>query len=389
MRVLLTALVPSHLMPMVPLAWGLRAAGHDVLVCGMPEVVAAAREAGLLTRPIGPEENETARLARPGAIARPAVTGPGAPGEGHWERAGRRWEKRLRGYLDGFLALARDVRPDLVVTDPVEFGGLIVGEALGVPTAVHRWGPDTVTTVLHERAKTALAGLCAEYGVDAFPDPGVIIDPCPPSLRDPGAAPARSVRFVPYNGTGVLPPWTLEPRTAPRVCICLGMWGSQAVGQDGDRAAVVRAVGEAVAAAGATAVLPFPAERHGDLGDVPAAVDVIDRTPVGLLAGACDLMVHHGGGGLTLTALHHGLPQLVVPQDEPFLGATAELVEDRGLGLAIGDPGARRDPEAIGKALTRLLEDPGHRQAAARIAGEMTGLPSPAALVSLLEETAG
>ncbi|MDW6062592.1 hypothetical protein SAZ11_36845 [Streptomyces sp. FXJ1.4098] len=47
MRVLMMSTpVSSHFAPLVPLAWALRSAGHEVLVAGQPDVMGPARSAG-------------------------------------------------------------------------------------------------------------------------------------------------------------------------------------------------------------------------------------------------------------------------------------------------------------------------------------------------------
>ena len=43
----------SHLYPLVPLAWALRAAGHDVVVAGPPDLVDVITGAGLPAVPVG------------------------------------------------------------------------------------------------------------------------------------------------------------------------------------------------------------------------------------------------------------------------------------------------------------------------------------------------
>jgi UDP:flavonoid glycosyltransferase YjiC (YdhE family) len=48
MRVLILCTpVPTHFMPLVPMVWALRSAGHDVLVARRPDVMATVPAAGL------------------------------------------------------------------------------------------------------------------------------------------------------------------------------------------------------------------------------------------------------------------------------------------------------------------------------------------------------
>ena len=54
MRILLTCIEePSHLRTMVPLAWGLMAAGHDVRAAGGPGITTTILEAGIPSVTVG------------------------------------------------------------------------------------------------------------------------------------------------------------------------------------------------------------------------------------------------------------------------------------------------------------------------------------------------
>jgi hypothetical protein len=99
MRVLLLpGLNKSHLYVMVPLAWALRSAGHDVLVAAQPDMAGDIAPTGLPGIAVGPPLGLAAKMARvdpaagppapapPAAAARSAVAvqpgggGPAAPG---------------------------------------------------------------------------------------------------------------------------------------------------------------------------------------------------------------------------------------------------------------------------------------------------------------------
>ena len=59
------------------------------------------------------------------------------------------------------------------------------------------------------------------HGVQGFPEVRESIDVAPPSMVD---RPVRGwpMRYVPYNGGGVLPKWVLERPARPRVAVTLG-----------------------------------------------------------------------------------------------------------------------------------------------------------------------
>ncbi|NED82142.1 glycosyl transferase, partial [Streptomyces sp. SID11233] len=61
-------------------------------------------------------------------------------------------------------------------------------------------------------------------------------------------------------------------------------------------------------------VVTLPARHREALGPVGADTRVVDPTPLNLFLGSCDLLVHHGGTGSSLTACAFGVPQVVLPQ---------------------------------------------------------------------------
>jgi UDP:flavonoid glycosyltransferase YjiC (YdhE family) len=104
------------------------------------------------------------------------------------------------------------------------------------------------------------------------------------------------------------------------------------------------------------------------------------------------LVVCHGGSGTTFGALAAGVPLVICPlfADQPENG---RVVQDAGAGVVLGDQPLARGgladlgPEQVARLRERIeavLVEPGYRQAAERIAGEMAGLPSLDALVGQL-----
>src|SRR5689334_11975933 len=117
MRVLfLPSPVATHFTPMAPLGWALRAAGHDVLVAGRPNLAGAVHDAGFSQAVVGAPWDELAELRRAASGAR---WRPAAP-------AGRRpladvaeaWRRRTTDVAGPLLDLARRWRPALIVADP-------------------------------------------------------------------------------------------------------------------------------------------------------------------------------------------------------------------------------------------------------------------------------
>src|SRR5258708_21642539 len=77
-----------------------------------------------------------------------------------------------------------------------------------------------------------------------------------------------------------------------------------------------------------------------------------------------DAVVGHGGLNTVCEALAHGVPLVIAPVkgDQPI---NAAQVAAAGAGLRVSF--ARVRPEKLREALTTVLDDPAHRQAAGRV----------------------
>ncbi|GGN74396.1 glycosyl transferase [Streptomyces albiflavescens] len=386
MRVLFAAVsVTSHLLPMVPLAGALRAAGHEVLLVGQPDLLPEAEAAGFVTAAVGSEQLEAERRRKMAQVAKQQATVPGGTWQPTWDQLAARWRERVNGVLDDYLEIGRWWRPDLIVTDPLEFSARILGGALGVPVVVHRWGPETMSTEAAEPARRALADTCARFGVpDGLGDPALVVDPCPPGLQFPAAAPARAVRHVPFNGAGSVPRWARQDTGGRRrVCVSLGSMPAHLGGLS-----LLRTLASAVAGLDRVeAVVPLAPELREQIGELPDCVRVVDPVPLHLFLDGCTAVLHHGGSGTALTAIAHGLPQLVLPQFNPALAMCGERVAATGVGLNLAAE-SRPDAPAITTALRALLDDPGPRTRAEAVRRDMARQPTPAALVPDLESLA-
>ena len=380
MRILMTALAPSHLLCMVPLAWAARAAGHDVLVAGRADVAATAREAGLHAADVAvvPVDRLRPRGSRP------------FPAHG-WRHP---WEIRVDQVLDGCLAAARRWRPDLVVCDPIEFCGMVVAGLLDVPVVVQRWGgPDAMSGQAIDQARTVMSDFCADLGLPSpgLPAPALTIDPCPPGLRFDTVTPGVPMRFVPYNGRQSVTGWVGRATGRRRVCVTFGLFGGKAAvrGADGIRAGEFVARLEAVVAAlarrpGLDVVLTAPADVRNRLTGLPRWFRVVDRAPLDTVLADCALVVHHGGTGTAMTACAHGVPQLVLPPEHPALATCADgLVRGRAARRLDGEEQVAQ--EALGRELDVLLDSDAYRERAGELAAEIAAQPSPARVVPLLE----
>lgn len=361
------------LYPVISLAHGLRAAGHDVLVATCGQATASAAAAGLPVVDCAPEVDVEKFYSRIGKAAdRPAGAKPGAA------------PPRFGGFTfysdemaDRALAVASRWQPDLVVYPPHGSGaGQLIATKLGVPSVLQGLG--FMHTAEHQELfKAGMTAANERHGLAATELPAAWLDVAPPSMRIVDSSGRVDLRYVPYNGGGVLPDWLFEPIDRPRIAVTLGTV-SPKVGGLGKLAPVI----EAAHVLDAEFVIALGDVDASGLGSLPDNVRPMGWVPLGPLLAASDAIVNHGGAGTVLTALDAGIPQIVIPggADQP---ANAEAVAKRGCGLALED--SELGPESI----QRLLTDDGLATAAAEVRAEMRTMPSPADLVPYLVDLAG
>ncbi|MFI9238918.1 nucleotide disphospho-sugar-binding domain-containing protein [Streptomyces sp. NPDC053079] len=411
MRVLFTVShSPGNWSSMVPLGWALRARGHEVRVVCAPAQSEAVARAGLTPVPVLEAEREEVMLRAVNCVQAqrgqwrfaepPPHPETGLPLESadsfdamgwyqqNWPRLA---ELSLRG-SDAAVEFARWWRPQLVVHDLMSVEGPLIGKVLDVPALLHLWGP--VGPHDGEEVGGARPFLPVDFS-QAFARHGLaplspdtyehMIDPCPEALAAPVPVRRHPVRHVPYNGSGAMPPWRPEPRQGaarPRVGV---VWSTSATETFGPVSFAVPKVVEALAELDVDVVLTLTAGDRRRVGELPAHMTALENAPLHLLLPECDLVVHHGGAGCTMTGLAAGIPQLILPN-----GWDQELMSERvaGAGAALALHNATADADDVRSAVTRLLGDDGHRKAAQRLRREMEDQPDPVALVTALEELA-
>lgn len=407
MRVLLAPLgVPQHLYPHVPLAWALRAAGHEVRVAASPALIDSVTTAGLPSVLVGRELPDLRQVFRTSpAIYRHRPYPLDWPLHPHLLDEVQRETIELFGWnfatfaesvLDELIDFARWWRPDLVLHDVGGIGGGVVAEAIGVPNVRLLNGPSVRPMELgvdRRELFPPFAELFARRGLAPRPVPTLTLDPSPPGVCLPVADPYREIRFVPYNGTGLVPDWANRPADRLRICVSWGIAASRSSRQFGSvvldpcrwaLAALADVDAEIVLAVG-------KADQLELLGELPGNVRPLVAAPMHVLLQHCALIVHHGGEGTGLTAAVHGVPQLIIysKHDQDLLshrlattGAAARL---RAQDVAVED-----DPSAtVHDAIDKLLADSSYVDAAARLAEQIERQPSPADLVPVLEALAG
>jgi UDP:flavonoid glycosyltransferase YjiC (YdhE family) len=366
-RIVFTAIgLPGHFYPLVPLAWACRAAGHDVLMVTTDGFVPSAVRSGLPVASCGQAADFV-----------DLVTHGGVRDEEYAN--GRAFGRIARQRLPRTERLLENWRPDLVVSERAEFAGPIAAHGLGIPQVELHWGRAALAQYRIAAADELRPALAAG-GLTGLPRPHALLNPWPPGLRLPYATGHRSVRHESYNGDALVPGWVLEPRTRPRVCMTLGtvvprigedavtMWHPVLVALARLDVELVVAVADAVAAR-------WPA--------LPDAVRHLGWLPLSQSLGACDVIIHHGGQGTTLTALATGRPQVMLPVfDDQFDNTEAVVGAGAGLRLLPDEV----TPEAVATYTAEVLGGAEYGAAAAGVAAEIAAQPSTADTVRVLTD---
>jgi UDP:flavonoid glycosyltransferase YjiC (YdhE family) len=412
MRVLMTSWAwPSHYLPMVPLGWALRAAGHEVRVASQPALGKVIIQSGQVAVATGPDLDH-AEVHQRVMRGQRLTAVPDAPPPGgstlDWAPEARERLRRVFGVfaayaeamLDDLHAYAREWRPDLIVFDPTTLAAPLVGAALGIPAVRHIHGVD-VTYQARDIMAELLVPLAARLGVTGVDPLGAAtVDPCPPSMQIPNgtaaargtepAAPSTGVirlttRYVPYNGPELLPAWLREPPRRTRVCVTWGTSTTRLAGFGHFAPPLVLAALDELDQ-DLEVVLAVTGEEADTLAGLPGRVRVARGLPLHLLLPRCAALVHQGGNGTLLTGVYHGIPQLVLPQlpDQAF--HTGRFVTT-GAGLGLRTPQATAD--AVRTAVGDLLADSRYQMAAHRLRAEMHAAPPPAQIVPALLSLAG
>lgn len=353
----------GHVFPMVPLAWALRAAGHDVaFLAGFDGV--EARNAGLTVIDVLPGlrmEDDFAEVQGDApdifeSMAhltieqildlKPMVLRP-------WDR-----------YTDRYVEAAKRHQPDLIVYDPVFSAGLIAAAALDVPAIGHgymllNFTPEMVREVCAEAFERHQVGL---------PKKIATVEIGPPSLMEADIA-TWQMRYVPYGGGGVLPSWLSEPPQQPRVAVTLGSSLPHRKGTERYQRII-----DAVRDIDAEFALTVNEAKAAELQPLPDNVRATGWVPLQELLRTCTAAIHHGGSGTMFTACISGLPQLIIPEgaDNDY---NARILRAQGTALHLGPTQVDTD------AIVTLLRDASMRSAAARLRQEIEEMPTPADVV--------
>ncbi|RJQ76040.1 glycosyltransferase [Pseudonocardiaceae bacterium YIM PH 21723] len=372
MRVLFTTSPGlGHALPMAPLAWALRTAGHEVLFVCSGAAVSAVEKAGLPVIDGAPGADIMATFMKYQGDVDPAKGGP--PPE---DLVGRMFADVSALITDRVVAAAGAWRPDLVVHTVLEASGPLIAARLGVPAVLCglHLGRGTGTSELLWPHFTAMR---ERHGVDQLPRVWQEIIIVPPSLCPVAGDDDWRMRHIPYNQGGQLPDWALVRPPRPRICITVGSVGPTF----GAMAQLQRLLTDL----GDKDVEAVLTTGGGSVEDVPGNVRLVDWIPLSALLPTCSAILHHGGSGTTLAALDAGIPQVVVPFGADQF-SNAELIAKSGAGIQRGNGIRPGDNDLSAADLDWALSDEPTRTAATALREEMHAMPLPPAIVPRLEQ---
>jgi len=417
MRVVLTQhAATAHLFLMVPIAWALKAAGHEVVIAGQPDIIDPILHTGLTAVEVG-------KMSDMGALLESLPADKKIYGSGY-DIAELRPEKLNYSYVRDCLAafasplaldlitdepmydelvdFAREWKPDLVIWDSITFPGPVAAAAVGAAQVRSLLGRDHWARMysLFLKLRAEQPGEVTENPVrdwltaklDRFDLPfhddlilgQATIDPMPSWMRFPIdhehlAHEYKTVRFIPYNGPSLIPDWLKQPAPErPRVCFSLGVSGREVWGGRGS----VRAqdLFDAVADLDIEVVATLKANQFDAGSKIPDNVRLVEHVPLNALLPSCSAIIHHGGTGTTETAVIHGVPHLVVPAALYDEAPAARAIAARGASIVLEQEDF--SVTTLRRDLLRLLNEPSFKQSATRLQQEMAAAPTPHDLVA-------
>jgi UDP:flavonoid glycosyltransferase YjiC (YdhE family) len=383
MRVLCTT-IPSygHFHPLVPLARGLRAAGHDVTVATAAEFRGPVERAGFPIVPAGLSES---------AMVAAAADVRGEAGRPAGERGLQMFAAiAAPAMADDLLPALERLAIDLVLHEEGEWGAPVVAAAAGVRAFAHGWGTPFWTESELDLVERLAAPLWRRYGVTPSSPAGLFdhlyIDVCPPGLQNPGIQDAvhrQPMRFEPFDESAETQPFRPPLGSGPIVYATLGT-----VPTFNRAPGVLRAIIDGLADQDLRLIVTTgPGSDPAGLGPVKPNVTVTPYVRQSAILPDCALAITHGGAGSTLGALRHGVPVLVLPRGAPSQQRMAERCGRAGVGRSLAPD--EIEPERILTEAKVLLADDAYKLRAEALAAEMAELPSPADVATAFSDRVG
>jgi glycosyltransferase len=368
---------PATVFALAPLASAARGSGHAVLMASTEDMMPTVAAAGLpaiaatdlpISHFIATDRDGNPVQRPPAGLAQAMHTGA--------------WFARMAVASMAVLRqVAVDWRPDIVVGGTMAYAAGLLARELDLPYVRHAW--DAIeSTDMDRGAERELRAELAALRLTGLPEPDLFVDVCPPSLRPPGAASAQSMRWAPGNAQRRLERWMYTKGERPRVLVTSG--SRVAVGSSHrDHREAYSFLFELISVLAPLEVelLAATAEEVGV--DVRAQWPAVRAgwIPLDVVAPTCNVIVHHGGGVTSLTALRAGVAQVLIPQGTVLVPAARRIAEF-GAGLTV-----LPDEDvavALPSAVRKVLADPQYTERAQLMSREIATLPRPADVVDVL-----
>ncbi|MFD8546323.1 nucleotide disphospho-sugar-binding domain-containing protein [Streptomyces sp. NPDC059649] len=414
----------THFQPLVPLAWALQAAGHEVQVASGPELADVMTSSGLTSVVVGTEERVLEGLAERFTEEQVAMVRTleelGPRDDLLFDFAETREEEltwdRLR-LLTRYLteihkgmneALVEELveycqwwKPDLVVWDWLSQAGSIAAAAVGAASARVRseidWDARFRRNFVRVRAQQPpegredaladwLGGWAQKYG-GSFSEEMVTgdftIDHMLDSMRLETQVPHVPVRYVSYHGPSVVSHWTRRDPAKRRVLATFGV--SQNRGREYQAATVqqLQDMLDSLADLDIELIVTLPRSIQADLKRIPGNTTLVEFVPLHVIIPSCSAVIHHGGIPGFMEAIEHHVPQLLVGRIPGDIEERAPLLEEARAGLHL--PPRQLRGERVRECLVRLLEDPEFKEGTGRLRKELAGRPTPSEVIRDLE----
>ena len=370
--------IPSegHYRPLLPLAYELRARGHELAFAVAPAWEPLVSEEGFPTLSAGISHEEGSKRAEP---ERREIFALGAEGRRPQLFTLMFAKTHAPAKVDELLDVARSWGAEVIVHDSSDLAAPIVAAVLGIPSVNHSFGAMIPFPAL-ERAAAALEPIRERFGLE--PDPhagafrGLFVDLAPPSFAWDQPL-GRSIRLRPVPAAHGAPPPGLDELAPPLVYVTLGTvfndparFGALLGGLDG-RASALVTVGRDVDPAA--------------LGPLPERVRIERFVPQAHVLPRCAAVVSHGGSGTTLGALAHGIPLVLLPQGADQFD-NADRAEAAGAAIVLRPDEVTAD--SVGAALERVLGEPAFAEAARVVAADIARMGTPDEVAAAVEELA-
>ncbi len=385
------SLIPGHghFFPLIPLANALKDAGHSVVFCVSESYGSVISAHGLDHLAVGPDYTQTSAK---GDVSEPREV---------QERLLKAMlEDAPPVVLESFQKVFQKERPDVMLVDPIEIGGMVAAEMAGIP-----WGsvgsgvrvgwlpgrlpfdPDHRRAFFEdvlatERSLRESVGLPeADLLLDEEPyDRTFFLTMEPPSLgawpHDWRSHTSHPMRPEIHRTPAPDEAWLEQlGEDQPILVITLGTLFGTA---DLYRRAVVAALEADAAGLQVVAVTPF------DLGVDDPRLTKTSWASMDRLLSMATAVVHHGGWGSTVAALATGTPAVVVPlaADQMY---QASRIQSVGAGVMVSPD--QLDIQ-LRQRIENVIDNPTYKANARRLQAEIEEMPPASDVVALIEQLA-